>query len=822
VVGGSAAEPQGKFAVLGGAVAIVPSCPELALSTALCAGSSAGPYLRIVGDASNPTSGFSANLGSGLPLQAVGAYEAAVSLASASLVMEGRYDANSSASLGGVAMSGLVIRAAWGEPTFAALTGDIVVDSGAANGGFDVLVLGEGRVAIPKLGGWNVPRLSVAYANGGVVVVGSLNNKPKLGDASMSTFAYFGTQQDTTVRVLGNSLPIPPRTYLFVGSMPTPDFLSKHLGVAKQGLGAYATYTSAGLAKITAVVPVGLKLPGIAHVKVAINSFTLTVIVNMEPSTMEIGYQVAANGTMSIDDSPPVAVVLALRYTPFEFTISLSAIGANGGPVWPNIFGVRGLDLDAVAIQLNLTPGVFPYVGIGLAGKGSLPGKLREYMGIDSNAQVPVSFVMNLSQTDPCLSVSVGDPSSSTPIVALPPGTKVLTATYFSLLVSPFGCSVGVFDVPAGVQIRAKVGVLSTSVDFYAAYDRNVAGPPGLPKTPTFRAWLNVDNPGTSDKVRFDGALKITAAAGGWTPAPHVSIRGGIKVGASARIDLFGLCVAPIGCTARGSGSVSVGGFAVSMDLEVTNFPSPFFSVTGSANLKIAGAQVALSGSFQPIKGSYAFSGTGTFPRGPLSSFEVGFTEGIETNYVPKAWFRASGSLGGRFKALADASGRFTTGLIDISPSIPEVTLAVRPNLDLGLITVPVTLGFSVCLTGSCAGAVNSKFSISSSFKGVPLNIADVALGNDWGFAASTSASFSGDDKVGSSWGGLKGSFSGDVTLGISSASGLTVESDVRVKAYLGAGGSWSSLGTYSADLDLSGPGFRFCKSLKGKRICIP
>ena len=851
VVGGSAAEPQGKLSVLGGAVAVVPSCPTLAVSTELCpTGNEAGTYLRLVGDATSTTSGFYANLGSGLPLQALGTYEAAVNLASAAFVLEGQFAAASEAAIGGVVITGLTVRVAAGERTFATLAGDIIPESGSANAGFNVVVRGSGRIKVPKFGSWDAPRISLAYANGGFVVVGSLDNKPKLGDASMSSFAYFNTQQDTTTRVLGNVLRVPPETYMFAGSMQTPDFLTKHLGVPKQGLGAYATYTTSGLARITAVIPASLKLPPIPNVKTTITSFTLTSIMNFEPQPgkVEFGYEIAANGTMKIRDNAEIALVLALKYTPFEFSIAISAVGANGSAVWPNIFGVSGLNLNNIAIQLNLTPGRFPFVGIGLAGTGSIPGKLREYMGIDSNAPIPISFVMNLASVDPCLSVSIGDPSSSIPIVAMPPGTRVVTATFFSLLVSPSGCSVGVFDVPAGVQIRAKTAVLSTAVELYAAYNPNATGPPGVPKTPSFRAWLKVDNPNNpnSDKsVRVDGSLLLSVAAGGWVLSPFIEIRGGIRVGGAARVDIFGKC-SLIGCNAKGSGAVSIGGFNLLGDVEVKNLGLPTFSVSAAASMSVAGSEVAIAGSFSPINKSYSFSGSGTFPNGKLlESYEVSFAQNIETGYVPTAKFRASGTFAGRFKVPSPASGtfagrfkvpspvsgtavsgdvstKFTTGWVDLLPTSSELRLVASSNVDLGLITVPVAVGFIVCMTGPCAGKVTSKFGISSNFKGIPINIPEINLGDAWGFAASTSASFSGSDSVGGKWGGLRGTFSGSVTLGITSASGLTVDPKVRVSADVGAGGRWNGLGSYDADADFSGAEFRFCKNLKGRKICIP
>ncbi|MSZ04958.1 MAG: hypothetical protein F2700_10950 [Actinobacteria bacterium] len=610
--------------------------------------------------------------------------------------------------------------------------------------------------------------------------------------------------------------------------MQTPDFLTKHLGVPKRELGVYATYTTSGIARITAVIPANLKLPPIPNVKTTITSFTLTSTMNFEPNpgSTEYGYQVAANGVMSINNNAEIALVLALKYTPFEFSIALSAVGLNGGAVWPNIFGVTGLNLNAVAIQLNLTPGRFPFVGIGLAGSGSLPGKLREYMGIDSNAPIPISFVMNLGSVDPCLSVSVGDPSSATPITAIPPGTKVLTSTYFSLLVSPFGCSVGVFDVPAGVQIRAKAAVLSTAVELFAAYNPNPAGPPGVTKTPSFRAWLKVDNPNSDAKVRVDGSLKLSFAAGGWVLFPFIEIRGGIKIGGAARIDLFGRC-SLAGCDAGGSGAVSIGGFSLIMAVKVKNLGMPWWSVSASGTMNVAGSQLAITGAWDPLNGGYQFSGSGTFPNGKLlESFELSLSWNPFNGTLPKATFRASGTLGGRFKSVTGVAGTFSTGSVDLLPTASELRLVVSPNVDLGLITIPVSLGFVVCLTGPCAGTVTSKFGISSNFKGIPINLPDINLGEYWNFDASTSGSFSGSGKVGSDWGGLKGDFSGTVTLGISSSAGLTVDPNVSVQASAGYGGSWHGMGTVGADVDMSGLQFRFCKSktIAGKTftICIP
>ena len=856
VVGDTGATKNGKLALLGGTVSIKPTCPVVATSTSLCSASAAtAVYLSIAADGTAASPGFFADLGSGLPQQASGKYEAAVNLSSGAFVLEGLFDATATASLvtdtGNIAMSDLTIRIAAGDTTFAALSGDIIVNSGSANGGFDVLVRGKGRINIPKIGGFNLRQLLVAYVDGGTVIVGSISNKPKLGDTSMSSIGYSSSQQDVSAKILGTVVRIPPRTFMFAGSLPTPKWLNENLGIPKDNFGAYATYTTSGLMKVSAVIPASIKLPPIPHVKTTITSFVFTGIINFEPTIgSELGFELAANGTMEIDGNSPIDLVLAARFVSVcaaagpavgpqlpgvvaptvcyaesspTYTISISAVGTNGASVWPNIFGVTGLNLNSVALQIGLTPGIWPYVSVGLAGAGTLPGKLREYMGIDSNANIPVAFVMNLSSVSPCLSVAVGDPNSATPIMALPAQTNIVTATYFSLLLSPTGCSVGIFDVPAGLQIRAKAKVFAASVDLFAVYNPNPQGPTAATKTPTLRAWLNIDNPGASQDVRFDGSLRLFVTAGGWNPNPRSEMIGAIRIGAAARIEVSGSCTAYTGCTTTGRGAVSIGGFNLTMSVTAKNSGTPLFTMEAAGAMQLAGTEVALSGSFQPATNSYSLSGSGNFPNGKiLSSFEFALTQGVSTYYLPIAQLRVSGSFAGRFKTPGGVTGPFTTAWSKLPPNNPELNIVVNPKIDLGLITVPATLGFIICLQGPCAGAVTSKFNFSSSFKGLPFNIPDTALDGSWGFNASTSAYFSGSDSVGSKWGGLRGDFSGNVTLAISSAAGLTVNSDVSVKASVGAGGRWSGLGTYGADVDFSGPGFRFCKHLKSRDICIP
>jgi len=443
---------------------------------------------------------------------------------------------------------------------------------------------------------------------------------------------------------------------------------------------------------------------------------------------------------------------------------------------------------------------------------------------------------MNLSAFRPCLSVTVGDPNSSAPIAAFPPKSQAVTVNFLSLLVSPLGCSVGVFEVPAGLQIRAKAKVVATNVDLFGAYDPNPGGPPGLPKTPQFRAWLTVDNPTSDNNFRIDGQLRFLAAAGGWNPNPRAEITGGIRVGGAARINIFGSC-SIVGCSATGSGEVSLGGFGLAMSVTVKNLLTPLMAFEATGSLRVAGAEVTVTGSAQPATNSYSFSGSGTFPSGsPLRSFNVElaslFNPPTMVNGSPvvvpptfRARFRAAGSLGGRFRAATGASGEFTTGWVDLTPNVSELNLVINPNLDLGLVTVPVTLGFVVCVSGPCAGRVTPRFSFASTFKGIPFNIPDTDVGSDWGFNASTSAYFSGSDQVGSRTAGLKGSFSGDVTLGISSSAGLTVTSNVKVTVYIGAGG-WDKLGSRGTNMDISGANFRFCfeRKVAGKnfKICIP
>lgn len=842
IIGDSGATQNGKLALLGGTVSIRPTCPAIANQTSLCAADdTTSVYMALNADGTTAGSGFYANLGTGLPVEPAGAYQSATNLTSGAFVMKGLFAPTTSASIGpngSISMANMTISVAANETEFAALAGDIIVDSGSANGGFNVVVDGPGHVSVPLIRSFNFSRLSLAYVDGGMVVVGAFGNNVDLGGARMGSFAFFGAQQDTSAKVLGTIVQAPPQTFMFAGSLATPKWLSDNLGVPKSDFGAYATYTTSGLLKITAVIPAALKLPPIPQIDTTVNAFTLTVIVNVEPTVgSEKGFEIAANGTMSIDGNAPIGLVLAARAMStcavvvadlcakesFQATIALSAVGENGTAVWPNIFGVTGLNLNSAAVQIGMTPEIFPYVSIGLAGSGTLPGKLREYMGLDSNAVIPVSFVMNLSAVNPCLSVAVGDPNSPTPILALPPETPVVTAKFMSLLVSPYGCSVGVFDVPAGVQIRAKGTVGEASVDLLGAYNPNPGGPPKLPKTPQFRAWTKVAMPASSRNAQVDLSLRFFAAAGGWNPNPRVNLTGGIKIGGAAQIEIFGSC-SIVGCSATGSGDVSILGFNLGMELTVKHLLTPLFMVEASGSLQVAGSQVLMTGSIQPATASFSFSGSGTFPNGAaLRRFDIELAQStnITTGGPPtiRARFRASGSLGGPFKPVSGTNKEFSTGWVNLVPNLSQLNLQHNSNVDLGLITVPVTLGFAVCLKGSCAGTVTTKFRLKSDYEGIPFDIPNIDV-RGWNFNAQATRNVNASAQVGSRNAGLKGTFSGEITLVFSSNSGLTYLNNVRVRSQVGAAG-WRGAASSGASIDLSGSRMKFCKKVGRRTICV-
>lgn len=140
--------------------------------------------------------------------------------------------------------------------------------------------------------------------------------------------------------------------------------------------------------------------------------------------------------------------------------------------------------------------------------------------------------------------------------------------------------------------------------------------------------------------------------------------------------------------------------------------------------------------------------------------------------------------------------------------------------------TVSPSLKFSMCLAQECFGKVSADFDITFRKAGKSFSFSDIDLGEDWNFAysGSTSASFYESGQIGDSWGGVKGTVSGSITLGVNFDSSplsvsFTVQASLNARGYVGAGGSWNSVGSLGVSFDSSSGDA--CVKIDGTKLCV-
>ena len=818
----------GKVTIVGADVTLVPDCPRN-VSTVFCG---TGPYLRLDGTTA-PSKGLEITSGSGVPGQSSAPFRAALNLSSGAFNLSANFASSATASWAGgnVNLSDLQLRLAYRDSVWAVMEGPVTVPHGAANNGFDVRVSGTGSVSIPKIKSWNISRLAVSYVDGGVVVSGSVDAPQKVGPTIVTDFSYFEVQPSVRAEILGSTVLVNSRTFVLSGSASMPKYLKDTLELPSETMGAYVTYTSGGLAHVTAVLPVGIKLPKTPHISTTFDRAMLSLAINIEAPDTQYEISISAEGTASIDGGAPFGARVTVASgvgsgIGLSVSIALSAYGENGRALWPDMFGANGFDLNAFAVQMTVSP-AFPFLAVGIAGDGSLPGQLREYMGINSNDAIPVKFVADLSEDSPCLQVSVGDPGSNTPFISLPPGVGAITSSYASIEVSEVGCTVGIFEVPAGVRIKVKGQMFGVAVDVFASYNPDPGGPPGM-KTPTFFARADFDGNHPGPGIDIDTRIHI--AAGGWTPMPYLQLRGGIKIDRNNRIAVTGECwktlISPPVCNAEGSGELDLYIATAQFDISLENFLGINAKYSAVGEVNVLGVDLQVNGEFQAgISPSgtlslptWSFGGSANFPRGFIID-EVSVEFGMKGGR-PFGSAYAHGDLGGTFKDLTGESGRFRVGgafEVDAPSYHGETDL----KIDLGVTKFDVILGIDVCMKGSCSGRVTPIVKFKN-YKGFDFSKSPLPLDpDDWSFSGTLDADWSDSGQTGDSWAGLKGSISAKVHFRVSTEGkgAFSLSASASAKAYLGAGGKWSSLGTYGVSADLNKP--EFCLKVSGYKICV-
>ena len=767
-------------------VTFTPNCPTTT-STKLCSGS---VFMLLDGT-------LSAKIGGPVAAQSGVRFTATENLDTRAFTLDSTFDTTVIAEFANLTISTLRLAMSVNDNSYAVLKSGVVIPGGGVNGGFNIQVIGEGRMALPFAKDWKLPNIVLTYVNGGLVVAGDFAPHA-VGPGSVSSFAYFDAE-DTLATVMGNTITVPKRSYVFGAVMAMPAWLQA-IGMPDKPLSSYMTYTSNGSLTLSAVIPEGVKLPSFSKdYTFVLTNATLSVTINPNPAVQTYTFTLAENGLLTISGASgnvkDIAIRLAMSYDPSvaTTTFSVSANGLNGAAVWPNVMGVPGLDLNGFAISGQLWANSIP-VGVGLAGSGTLPASLRQAMGINSTDPIPVSFVANVSLSSPCLDVSIGTVDGTTPVISI---GGAVTATYAHFYASPLGCTVGTYVVPAGFSMTFHGAILKVPVDFNVTVNTNT------PMTLKGNASIGgfTANGFTMDNVT------ATFVAGGYQ-LPHVGFAGGIRLN-GVNVAVAGDATV-FGFTLTGSAMLNIAGFNLDSAVTVKGYPGPIlYSVQSSSSLDVGGLKVKVITDFGVSLSNLYYNGTGSisFPvAGSTASLAVSLGMDVLGHFNANA--AVSIPLGGAF---GSSALKLSTSLIPSSNPAASLNLNLSAPISISTsgFQFNATVGFIVA-----NGVVSPAFDADVNVSGFTFPFRGIPIDNNWGFSRALNIDFAKSNSVGDKWGGLSASFSGVLAMTISSSAAPSFASWVKADLDAGYLGKWHGWGSVAAPIPMPELG-KFCVSKK-------
>ena len=627
--------------------------------------------------------------------------------------------------------------------------------SGVGNGtvsGYTISISGTVDLSIPGFS-QSVPVL-LTYRPAGTGFDFTLTSDfPSVGTlgstgAALASLVY--TSASTSISLNGLNVTVPANTLVFGGEFVLPDWMATYLGGTLQNVALYATYTNSSSYSVSGVFQTNLPLPtGSPDFSFSITSFS----VSLSMSTLGYKQSVAATGTFTISGSAGNAVIdislgMGYQLATQEITGSITA-SATQGYLWNDAFGLPGVNLQAFAIQVGIVLGTtpIPLPSLGLAADIVITGSLASNLGIVSGT--PISAVLNLSATNPCLDVQIGTPGGP---VAISIGGGLITATYAHLLLAPDGCTVGTYVVQPGYQYDFVGSFFGVSIEQSMRVTINPTNPQnidfyGVTKIGAF----NIDG-----FLNFSGA-EVTVA---YTPTSffcgfsgQATILGTtVLMAGSVSYDQIELS-STLSLTASIS-SFNVYGFPLrdlTLGVEYTQTPDDVsFSLSAAGTISILGnlipfdsstGTISTSGfgtaSFAPQTGASASGQVNfTFANGTVDSISIQVATGINVGSVL--------SINGQFSLFAStSSGAFVlsaTGLVNVGTFSMAITGC--PNNQPGL-TISNT-GFNLCAatltTAFFSATISGAYYWSAPSAGTTITNASgqavQAQANDFNFAA--------------------------------------------------------------------------------------
>ena len=628
----------------------------------------------------------------------------------------GQSDANQTVSVAGVygvQSGGFIFQATMGTftivPGFLSITkGSLTIsygDSQSVNTGSVALPTGAGSVSGYTISVAGSIALNLPGDNMTVPVtftyLGSASNFNFVSDlpaggtlgstgAALSSLAF--SSMPETISLGGLMESIPANTLVLGGSLGLPSWLATYLGFTVPQVDLYATYTSSTVYSVSAVFPETFPMStGSSDFTISLGDFMLTLSQNGENFTQGV----SVSGTMTTSGSAGDSsfnVQVGLSYSDLNETISgyIQAEGQNctigviqGGSepsncqaLWANAFGLSGLDIQTVSIQvtIELLSDPIPLPGLGLTANMVLTGPLLNDLGAQSN--VPIMAALNLSVANPCIDVQIGTPGANQPNVINIGG--VISASYADLVVAPDGCTIGTAVIAPGVGYAFTGAFFGVSVSF-SSY---------ITTSPTieYTATLDVGPFNIQNFVEFQGASVYV----NFTPTSLSVVFSG-----SATI---------VGVTISLSGSVGYNSTAgtswMSLNGSLSNFNVYGISIT-NASFSAAynqGPGSALSFSLS-CTGDINILGNSIDVNQMTFSYANGQVQTIYLNVSANINVSNVANIDGNFTFQAsESSGTFSltaTGTVSIPAAGFSMTIAACPNGAPGLSIT--TVGFNLC-----------------------------------------------------------------------------------------------------------------------------
>ena len=532
----------------------------------------------------------------------------------------------------------------------------------------DFAILVSAGLSVPGLGNFSAITANInskGWAVGGYdadgIALGSSNGKQS--DAYFGWSSYATTMTADIPGFGTKTLDITAGEFSVAGGYQVPDWFSKFTKTGPiEVLGTIQFQPSTGYFDATIAIPGSFNLP-VGGSKADAASMSFEIQNNAEGLTVmanaSVALAVKASGG-GMQQAPTLTASIGYDITTTTVEASLEFVDDAG---WQNAFGVDGLVVKDASFTLMWNAAT-ETPGLKLLASGDLPNSIAGPFKVPGSG-IPVVVGAELSDTNPCIDVQVGDSTGTTPVLSV--GGGAMTANYFEFIVAPDGCQLSPQSAPIapGFQMAFDGSVLGTTVDVTAA----------LSLEPTvFRASVDIGAFGLGG-LQFK-ETKIAVLMDEGQGLDSVSFAGGFSM---------------FGTSLDVSGSLAQAGSTTSASLKVAEAGT--FDVAG---FRLTNMMVQADVTFGPGIDSVAVSASGQMDLLGVDVDVKEFDVSIQNGVVEEVAFDIVTSV--KFAGALTADGEFnmkyteSSGEFDLSAA---VVLSTPTGFSIGTKEKPATLDIS-------------------------------------------------------------------------------------------------------------------------------